>query len=201
MRLIGGALCLDFANTADWHTSESPVELLRTYGDVLDWSIHAAALNTADAEALRHLAGERPTDAAEALERTRDLREVLFRLFTSVATASPVAPTDLAALNATLAMALPHRCITDASGSFTWHWNGLDEHLDAPLWPVVASAADLLVAPHRLRIGICADERCGWLFLDTSKSGRRCWCSMEDCGNRAKARRHYRRQRAAASLP
>jgi len=45
-------------------------------------------------------------------------------------------------------------------------------------------------------VGVCPGEGCGWLFFDTSKNRSRRWCAMEDCGNRAKARRHYRRSRA-----
>ena len=33
-----GKLCLDFANTLDWHASEHPAETLRGFGDVLEWS-------------------------------------------------------------------------------------------------------------------------------------------------------------------
>jgi len=29
--------------------------------------------------------------------------------------------------------------------------------------------------------------------VDESRNGSRRWCSMKDCGNRAKARRHYHR--------
>ncbi|TIU06903.1 MAG: CGNR zinc finger domain-containing protein, partial [Mesorhizobium sp.] len=32
--------------------------------------------------------------------------------------------------------------------------------------------------------------RCGWLFLDTSRGGKRRWCSMRTCGNREKVSRH-----------
>lgn len=66
---------------------------------------------------------------------------------------------------------------------------------DAPLWPVARSAGDLLVEGDPRRVRVCAGERRGWLFLDTSKSGSRRWCSMEGCGNRAKARQHYARTR------
>jgi len=41
-----------------------------------------------------------------------------------------------------------------------------------------------------------ATDGCGWLFLDETRNRSRRWCSMKDCGNRAKARRHYRRRRA-----
>jgi predicted RNA-binding Zn ribbon-like protein len=32
--------------------------------------------------------------------------------------------------------------------------------------------------------------RCDWLFLDTSRGGKRRWCSMRTCGNREKVSRH-----------
>jgi predicted RNA-binding Zn ribbon-like protein len=44
------------------------------------------------------------------------------------------------------------------------------------------------------RVGECADDRgCGYLFIDTSRNHSRRWCSMEACGNRAKAQRHYQK--------
>jgi predicted RNA-binding Zn ribbon-like protein len=65
------------------------------------------------------------------------------------------------------------------------------------MWPVVHSAAELLTSPHLDRVRQCADDRgCGFLFFDTSRNGSRRWCSMESCGNRAKARRHYQRTKA-----
>ena len=64
------------------------------------------------------------------------------------------------------------------------------------LAPVLWSAADLLVGRQLARVRQCANPACGWLFLDDSKSGNRRWCSMSACGNRAKAHRHYQRQKA-----
>jgi predicted RNA-binding Zn ribbon-like protein len=76
---------------------------------------------------------------------------------------------------------------------FDWGWSEPRQHLDSLLWPIVRSAAETLtVAPHS-RIRECPGPDCGWLFLDTSKSGRRRWCDMSVCGNRSKAREHYRR--------
>jgi predicted RNA-binding Zn ribbon-like protein len=58
-----------------------------------------------------------------------------------------------------------------------------------------ADAADLLASPDDLaRVRVCAGSEaggCGWLFLDRTKARTRRWCSMQDCGNRAKARRYY----------
>ena len=48
--------------------------------------------------------------------------------------------------------------------------------------------------PYRLRA--CANPQCERFLLDRSHSNQARWCSMATCGNRAKARRHYERNRA-----
>jgi predicted RNA-binding Zn ribbon-like protein len=65
------------------------------------------------------------------------------------------------------------------------------------LAPVLWSAGDLLAGPRLDRVRRCANPECGWLFFDDSRAGKRRWCSMQACGNRAKARRHYHRSREA----
>ena len=61
---------------------------------------------------------------------------------------------------------------------------------------LAASAISLLAdAREHDRIKMCPGENCGWLFIDETKNGRRTWCSMESCGNRAKAARHYARKK------
>jgi predicted RNA-binding Zn ribbon-like protein len=56
--------------------------------------------------------------------------------------------------------------------------------------PIVDAAADTLVTGSLDRVRRCADGRCPRVFLDTTKNGRRRWCDMATCGNRAKAQRH-----------
>jgi predicted RNA-binding Zn ribbon-like protein len=43
--------------------------------------------------------------------------------------------------------------------------------------------------------GLFETHECSWLFVDETRAGTRRWCSMQDCGNKAKARRHHRRAR------
>jgi predicted RNA-binding Zn ribbon-like protein len=47
------------------------------------------------------------------------------------------------------------------------------------------------------RARICANDGCGWVFFDDSRTHQRRWCEMSSCGNRAKAARHRARVRAA----
>jgi predicted RNA-binding Zn ribbon-like protein len=48
------------------------------------------------------------------------------------------------------------------------------------------------------RLKLCTDDSCRWVFFDRSRNHSSRWCSMESCGNRAKARR-FRQKRAPLS--
>jgi predicted RNA-binding Zn ribbon-like protein len=190
-----GWLCLDFANTAEWHASDQPAEELKSYADLVAWAQAKGILTEEEAARLLGKAALRPAEAAGVLRRAIDLRETIFRIFSAVAEGRPPESTDLAALNAALSEDTVHFQIVPGQVGYVWDWHGAEDRLDAMLWPVVRSAANLLTGDDLDRVGQCADDRgCGWLFLDTSRNRSRRWCSMEGCGNRAKARLHYQRQ-------
>lgn len=61
-------------------------------------------------------------------------------------------------------------------------------------------AAQMLGLPaERARIRICESDTCSARFYDRSPAGKRRWCSMQTCGNAAKARRHRARRREVAA--
>jgi predicted RNA-binding Zn ribbon-like protein len=63
------------------------------------------------------------------------------------------------------------------------------------LGPIAEAAARLVCTFPPVRVRECASDRCGAWFVDTSRGGRRRWCSMAGCGNRTKASTHRSRQR------
>ncbi len=195
-KMVGGELCLDFANTVDWHASGKPGEGLVGCEDLVDWSRQAGILSAGGAGRLLRLASRRPQLAEAAVRRAIALREAIYRIFRSLAVEASPAARDLRLLNEALAEAMPHLKVARKGDSFAWEWADVGESLDGVLWPILRSAADVLTSEKRTRVGQCADDRgCGWLFLATSTNHSRRWCDMEDCGNRAKARRHYLRER------
>jgi predicted RNA-binding Zn ribbon-like protein len=197
LALLSGRTSLDFANTADWHASDQPVEYLTSYAALVAWGQHVGFLNDRQAEHLLEEARRRPTEAVAMHQRALVLREAIYRIFSAISAGCPAGEDDLALLNDELSHGLARSRIVPSQQGYAWDWIGEEDALDRMLWPVVRDAADLLTSEDLLRVGQCADERCGWLFLDTSRNRSRRWCSMEDCGNRAKARRHYRRSRAS----
>jgi predicted RNA-binding Zn ribbon-like protein len=69
------------------------------------------------------------------------------------------------------------------------------------LVPIAEAIVDELAAGRPDRFRVCANDRCQWAFFDASPTGRRRWCDMATCGNRAKAARHRARVRAAEVSP
>lgn len=189
----GGELCLDFTNT--WGDRGRPgTDRLGTYEDLLAFTRSTCDLQAPDLDALRALALAHPHRASAALRRALDLRDALYGLFSAQARGRVAAAEDLAHLNGRLGSALAHLQLGTGKETFHWVWSGVSRHLDAPLWPILRSAADLLTSPRRDWVRECDGTQCTWLFLDLSRAHSRRWCSMSSCGNRAKARRHYRRK-------
>lgn len=169
---VAGSLCLDFVNTVDPRHATPREERLPDYAAVLDWA-RQAGIEAPSAT---------PTDASGAHEEAIELRETLYAIFGAVARGEAPPADALRHLNEEIARR--PRQITDG---FVWV-------TDDVLAPVVWSAAELLTSGPLERVRECpGDDTCGWLFLDTSRNGTRRWCDMRTCGNRAKARRYYRR--------
>lgn len=193
LSLVGGRLCLDFANTVGARGAEARNDRLKEYVDLPWWGLRAGILTDAEASRLRRAAEERPEEAAEVHRRGVELREAIYRIFSAADGEGSVEAGDLEVLTTEWRRAAARTRIVPGGEGFAWGWEAGDE-LDRVLWPVARSAAELLTSPELARVGECAGEGCGWLYLDTSKNRSRRWCDMKDCGNRAKVRRHYQRR-------
>ncbi len=198
LNLVGGRLCLDFINTVDWHLSDHPEEYLTSYATLVAWSQRARILTEEGARHLLAAAERHPAEAAAALQAAITFREALYRIFLAALANKPPTDDDLALFNAARAQALAHSAIAATSEGFAWRWMVDPQNLGWMLWPIALSAADVLFSPELKEIKQCGGPGCGWLFLDTSKNHSRRWCTMEGCGNRAKARSHYQRKRQSA---
>ncbi len=200
LTLKNDCLCLDFANTVSNHASAEPGEYLQVYADLLAWAARAALLPAPAVERLCTLAERHPAAAQAARAQAVELREAIYRLLYAHAHGHAPQPSDLALLNTALRVALAQARLVATEAGYALDWDlATSDALDSVLWPVAYSAADLLATPEQLaRVGQCQDDRgCGWLFLDLTKNHSRRWCAMDDCGNRAKAKRHYDRKKSA----
>jgi predicted RNA-binding Zn ribbon-like protein len=198
--LSGGRLCLDFANTVGGMRGVKPKERLAGYAGLVEFAVQAGAVDEPLARRLAAEARRRPREAEKALEEALALREALYRIFVARANGREPARDDVELLSGALSRALSHRTIGRRAEGFALSWED-GAALDAPLWPIVASAAELLTSGEELdRVRVCGlyeSQECSWLFVDNTRARTRRWCSMKDCGNVAKARRHHARAKGA----
>ncbi|HYW09493.1 MAG TPA: CGNR zinc finger domain-containing protein [Longimicrobium sp.] len=182
---LGGAPCLDFANTAFRENGVPVWDALEGFGDVLAWGVAAGLLAPVEGE---RLAAERDgADDGAAFAAAIALREQVYRVFAALAGGGTADPGELAALDAAQRDAFGHRRLVAEGRSFRWEWSGTP--IDRVRWGVAESASELLTLGGLGRLRRCAGEDCTRLFVDTSRGGRRRWCDMSHCGNIAKVRR------------
>lgn len=188
-RFSGGALALDTANTVvlrgddarTFDRFDNPAEIAR----------FAEAASTFRAEELggRTLAVADPHRVAPTVLAIRETTDRLYRGVASERSSATVALPDF--LEA-CAAGLRGQASFGAEPGKPFGDPGTPLALEAAL---AVSALSLMSQDNMRRLRIC--RNCNWLFLDRSRNGSRLWCDMAVCGNRQKARRHYRRRKPA----
>jgi predicted RNA-binding Zn ribbon-like protein len=194
-QLDGGILCLDFVNTLDDRPSDAPTELLNSYADLLHFGEDTGILGPSEADALMERSQAAPKEAERVLRSAIELREAMYAVFWAIVKKQSVPGKALAELNECVQDAGRHSRLVESKRRFEWQFEETSS-LDAILWPIARSAADLLASDQRMFVRACSSKTCQWLFLDSSKNHRRRWCSMKLCGNRTKVRRFYARQKS-----
>lgn len=194
LKLIGGRLCLDFVNTVDRETNGYSHEWLTEYSDLVVWGRQTQTLTAQQAKHLLQKAQQQRKRANAIFDRAIQLRETLYRIFSAISARQSPQAQDLAQFNSMLIQTHTHLQLVFTEKQFVWSWND-SHHLEYMLWQIIRSASELLTNSNLNRVRECAGTDCGWVFLDMSRNRSRRWCDMEDCGNRAKAQRHYERSK------
>ena len=174
---------LEFINTLE-HSRDGDSELLPSPSKARAWLVDHHAYK-ADGPEL---------DDGD-LSRARRVRGALREVVDAVVAGRPADDAALAEINGVLRGADTRRLVPTSAGVAVER-----EHRADPLSDALAHLVDPLVGfvadGDHGRLRVCDDEQCRWVFYDASRTGRRRWCSMDSCGNRAKAARHRARRRA-----
>jgi predicted RNA-binding Zn ribbon-like protein len=180
-------LFVDFANTLTWDD-----------GVARDRLPDGRALSTWLAD--HDLVGQPPSDAAaeRSLPAFHHLRDLVHAVTERVAAAEEPTPGQVRAINRVLRDGLHyHQLRGGGRGGFTVTQVG--DEIDQGRAAIAGSLAHYLADHDLSRVRICANDGCRWRFIDRSRTGRRRWCDMSTCGNRAKVARHRARQREAST--
>ena len=185
---VGERLWLDFVNCEH---GLRRFDALREFETMVKWLEAANVLDAERAGGIRRRAQQQPAGASVALVDGRRVRAALRALAERGPLSERVRHEGLIEINRVLGRSAGTRRVDLRSdGTFIRSFVPVGDAFAGLVIPIVESAADALILGELSRVRRCADPRCQRVFFDNTKNGRRRWCDMATCGNRAKAARH-----------
>ena len=200
---VGDRLWLDFVNTDDIELGVRR-DALRDFGTMLEWLASVGVIDHDRRLAIVRRAEQQPAGATASLLDARRVRSALRALAEHGGVSTDARTEAVAEINRVLGRSAGTRRLENApDGTYTRNFVAGGDAFAALMMPIVDDGADSLIAGELGRVRCCSDPRCRRVFLDSTKNGRRRWCDMATCGNRAKAARHRAREpmRTSAPLP
>ncbi|HUP83804.1 MAG TPA: CGNR zinc finger domain-containing protein [Candidatus Limnocylindria bacterium] len=187
---------LDFVNTLSYNRNGAPNEGLTDAQTAVAWLQGHALLHQEMADAI--LAEAQDAEGEERLlARIRRVRDALRELLDAAVDKRPPQNAALKEVNRALRAPYVIELVPAADGVSLDH-----RHDGDPISGAMARLAEAvtreLTGEDSRRLRVCANDDCRWVFNDHSPAGRRKWCDMSSCGNRAKAARHRERQKSKA---
>lgn len=192
-----GRLVLNFTNTVyerpGYSTASpaAPIELLKDVEDLNRWlgCVEAFSKSTLT-EISRELRSE-SDGAVRILRKVIALREQIFVAVYELVSTGSISAAQLEQINL-LIERVPQRRLARDGDRFSLLWGSNLTLIEKITAPIIQDLVELLTTEDLTRLRVCGANDCGWLFVDHSKNGRRRWCDMADCGNRAKQQRYYK---------
>jgi len=186
---------LDFINTLEYAVGRGgTVDHVSTAPAALTWFQAHDLLHSATLNELLARAADDPAFADQLLRRLRRVRSGLRELVDATVERRPPDPAALREVNRALRTQYIYELVPASDGISLDHRHEGDP-VDGALARLSETIARELTQGDFERLRICANEECRWVFYDTSAAGRRKWCDMSTCGNRAKVARHRARQK------
>ena len=191
---IGDDPAIDFVNTR-LVDHGAPIDLLPDWAAAVRWFVAAGLVGPVAAQRLRDGWGDGP-DTAKAFLRLATFREHLRSAIARISARGLPPKTFIDIVNRQLEVHAVPIQLQVSEGRLRRVAVFDPVRPDDLIAPLTEAAADLLVDGDPTRLRQC--EGCVAYFYDRSKSGRRRWCSMRMCGNRAKVAGYAARRRRRA---
>lgn len=194
LTIDSSVLCCNFVNTVSAWRGINLNEYFKNYGDVIAWCRKLGVYDGPYIDLLQEEAVLYPVKAEKALSKIKEIRQLLYDLISAIAAADKDRYKILLDKVSPLTSdALAHTYITYQDDIFKTGFRKSPADLESPVWPVLKSLHDLLIQSDQHRIKEC--PKCGWVFLDETKNGRRRWCNPIGCGTQDKMLRYNQRKR------
>ena len=198
LQLDGGCPVFDFTNTISNRNDPDYFDYLTKYDDFVEWINKIKLLPKGKMDAIAAFSKSHTRKSADTLRQIIEVRKVVFKLFSSLAQQQKADRETVDAFNGFFSEALSNmRVEVGRKEVATSFFVSEKTILKEPLYILVKNAFDILSTQSFDRIKEC--PTCRWLFLDTTKNGKRRWCNMQVCGSNDKARRYYQRKKESSN--
>lgn len=192
--ICGGALTVDFINTVRDRVTTPLPDYLDSFSDLLYWALRIELIDNKKFREISEYAGQHPKKAAAFFDEAVATRELLYQLLHFVSQQREVPGTLLDNFYNLTAKYFPFLKLEQQDGTFVEKWDFESGSFMYILAPIVKDGYELLLNAQLERLKEC--PKCAWLFLDTTRNGKRRWCSMKTCGSNVKALEwYYRKQK------
>jgi predicted RNA-binding Zn ribbon-like protein len=184
--------CLALVNTEEL-TDGVPEERLASAADGVTW-LAEHGLGHRD-----QLAEQARREGDRWLERVHRVRAAIRATWDAIVAGGTPDARALAVLNEVLRSQPRLELRLEAGALEVGHRHLDDDPTGEALARLVEPLVEAIATGSTGRFRVCANDGCRWAFEDTSRAGRRRWCDMTTCGNRAKVRRYRSRHRDTAA--
>ncbi|WP_167568813.1 CGNR zinc finger domain-containing protein [Brevibacillus migulae] len=182
---LGGATWINLLNTINKKREDLLLDHKKTY----EWLVENHLLRSGDSEAL-----DTPETMQSLVKDMKELRNLCEMVMTEIEQQGKLSPRTIDSLQKVAEQLRVIVSVVPSAEKIGLIHQGatLFDHVR---YHILHSILHTLKHVHPDRIRKCEHDECILHFLDTSKAGKRRWCSMETCGNRQKAAEFYARRK------
>ncbi len=191
---VGGRTAVDFANSSQRFGKDG--EGLEKLEELLSFLKSMGHLHEEDASNYHMYLFQNPERCAKTMELLREVRARFLAILGQASSGWPVDPSFAAELNDHLEGFKTHLKIEAVDGEMTLKTQLSEQGPEQLLYPIFKDIAEFMVSDQIEKVRQCASDTCDLFFVNQSRNGRRRWCSMSTCGNRAKVNAYLKRQEA-----
>ncbi|MFT6559639.1 CGNR zinc finger domain-containing protein [Sneathiella sp.] len=189
---VGGRTAVDFANSSRRFGKDG--DGLEKLEELLTFLKSMGHLHEEEASSYHMYLFQNPDRCAETMNTLRHMRARFLAMLGQASNGWPIDPSFIAELNDHLLNFKTHLMLEPSEGGYVLTAKQSEQGPEQLLYPIFKDIAEFIVSDQLEKVRQCASDSCDLFFVNQSRNGRRRWCSMSTCGNRAKVNAYLKRQ-------
>jgi len=189
---VGGRTAIDFANSGQRFGKDG--EGLEKLDELLSFLKSMEHLHEDQASSYHMYLFQDPDRCEQLMAELREIRGRFTSALDQAANGWPIDPSFVGELNDILSRYQTRLQMLPSEGGYELKVELVDEGPEQLLYPILKDMAEFLASEQLDKICKCASDTCELYFINQSRNGRRRWCSMSTCGNRAKVNAYLKRK-------